>query len=152
MGNNYYIALFAIFGTILGYKYMSSSRGVRNNNPLNIKYSPSNNWVGQTGKETNGPFAVFSSPVYGFRAAMKTLNSYRRRGIDSLEDIITTWAPSHENPNQNKYIQYVSQRTKILPAQRVNKSDYPKLVAAMAKFETGEEWPEAHINNAFNMV
>ena len=41
--------------------------GIRNNNPCNIKHSSANNWAGQIGSNRN--FCVFSSPLYGLRAA-----------------------------------------------------------------------------------
>ena len=39
-----------------------SNLGVRNNNWLNIRYNPSNDWVGQTGGDGNN-YAKFDDPV-----------------------------------------------------------------------------------------
>lgn len=58
----------SLFGSVL-------PRGVRNNNPGNIKYNPANDWDGQTGSDADG-FAIFSDPTYGLRAMFLTLQSY----------------------------------------------------------------------------
>lgn len=150
--NNSYVLLFGAFALLLGYKTMTGPVGVRNNNPLNIKFNRANNWVGQVGASEDGIFVKFVSSIYGFRAAMKVLNSYRRRGVVTLEDVIAEWAPPHENPHLETYINYVSKRTKIGREQKINKSDYPALMAAMSKFETGQEWSERDINFAYDMV
>lgn len=69
--------------------------GVRNNNPLNIRYSPLNSWKGQTG--SNRGFCTFSTMDYGFRAALVLLRNYVRRGLNTPALIVKTWAPPNEN-------------------------------------------------------
>ena len=153
MKNNDALLLFlGVSFLVIGVKRMTSSLAVKNNNPLNIEFSTRNDWLGQVGLGDDGRFAKFVSPVYGFRAAMKILNAYNRRGINTIESIIETWAPAFENPHQKEYINFVSKRMGLLPKNVITKEDYPKLVSAMARFESGQEWENNHIMQAFSMV
>ncbi len=86
-------------------------RGIRNNNPLNIRYSIYNDWQGQTG--TDGEYAIFSSAEYGIRAAAKLLNNYvTKYGLRSVSGIINRWAPASEN-NTGAYIQAVANKLNV---------------------------------------
>ena len=53
---------------------MKTSRGIRNNNPLNIRRS-ADNWQGAREEQTDQSFVQFKSMAYGYRAAWKTLQS-----------------------------------------------------------------------------
>jgi len=111
-------------------------RGIRNNNPGNIEYSAANDWQGQTGSD--GRYAVFADPVWGIRAMGKVLDSYGRRGVDTVAEIVATWAPESENPTGN-YIATVEELTGLTAASRITRADYPALVEAMIYFENGEQ-------------
>lgn len=78
--------------------------GLRNNNPLNIRFSSRSNWIGQTGD--NKGFCVFDSLEHGFRAAFKLLTNYIKSGYDTVPKIISRWAPQSEN-NTTAYIDFV---------------------------------------------
>lgn len=105
------------------------------NNPLNVRYAATNRWKGLLGV-CNG-FCTFYSLKYGFRAAWLILRSYRKRGIKSIHDIITTWAPPGENATYN-YIKFVSDHMKLFPWDQINTEyDYVRLVYYMAWFEQG---------------
>lgn len=69
--------------------------GIVNNNPLNIRYSPMNNWKGQIG--TYKGFCRFDTMEHGFRAALVLLHNYVKRGNDTIVSIIYRWAPATEN-------------------------------------------------------
>lgn len=108
---------------------------LRNKNPLNIRYNPANNWVGQTGH--NSGFCVFSSDAYGYRAAFILLNNYVKQGFNTLDKVINRWAPpSDNNPTQN-YINYVSDKTGLWPNTPIKPADYVPILEAMAVFEGG---------------
>ena len=78
---------------------------IGNNNPLNIRYSVKNRWIGQTG-ETRG-FCNFSSTVYCVRAcAYLLMRSYRKRGKRTYAELIETFAPPVENPTHD-YVTFV---------------------------------------------
>lgn len=78
--------------------------GIRNNNPLNIRFSPMNNWKGQTG--SNKGFCVFENLEFGYRAALVLLCNYQRKGYDTVAKIVSHWAPASENDTE-AYIDYV---------------------------------------------
>lgn len=118
---------------------MKTTRGVRNNNPLNIRKDPNANWLGQVGDD--GAFCVFCSLEYGFRAAFRCLRTYNKvHGIYKIEDIVRRWAPRFENDTE-AYIEMVCRLTGRNREERVDvKHHYHTaivLVRAMAKVETG---------------
>jgi hypothetical protein len=87
-------------------RYKSLPAGVRNNNYLNIKKSASK-WKGTRLPERSHPFVEFVSPEWGYRAAFIIMGkSYRKRGLKTVSQIISAWAPGSEN-NTSLYISYV---------------------------------------------
>lgn len=83
-------------------KYQSS-RGWRNNNPLNIRKGEK--WLGLVEKPTDNEFCQFISMSFGYRAAYKILKSYaryfRQRGKDcTIRNILERWAPPSENDTE----------------------------------------------------
>ncbi|WP_156146696.1 hypothetical protein [Salinivibrio sp. KP-1] len=113
-------------------------RGIRNKNPLNIEYQKNNDWHGQTGHD--GRFAIFSSPVYGFRAAARIIENYREKyGLDTLAGVICRWAPKSEN-NTSAYISYVAEQTGLAPNSVIDASNIVPVLAAMVAFENGAEY------------
>lgn len=85
------------------------TRGIRNNNPGNLR--PSDDpWQGQTGLDEaeGGPFVIFDTPFHGLRALIRTLYSYwTRHGLTTIAQIIARYAPKSENKTQ-AYIDYVA--------------------------------------------
>lgn len=74
---------------------MSKPRGVRNNNPGNIRVSKAK-WVGQTGDD--GSFVIFDTPEHGIRAlTIVLLNYYKKHGLNTIYSIISRYAPANEN-------------------------------------------------------
>lgn len=137
-----------ITDTNLVIKSMTNA-GIRNFNPLNIEYNPNNNWEGQTGR--SGRWAVFSSDEYGFRAGAKLLKTYASKyGINTIAGIVKKWAPPPENDTQN-YINFVSKKTGILAFTPVTVKDYPIILQAMAKMETGKDYPLSVVQKGVTM-
>ena len=115
-------------------------RGIRNNNPGNIRHNPANRWQGQAEVQTDAEFVQFISPQYGFRAMTRILRNYQRQGVTSLYDMIHRWAPSNENHTAN-YVEFVSQYSGIAPHNDVDLSAYlPRLLKAIAIFENGQDY------------
>lgn len=114
-------------------------RGLRNNNPLNIRTSKCM-WNGQIGADDDG-FCVFADRRFGYRAAFKILITYKLKyGIYRVEDIIRRWAPSNEN-NTEAYIKAVCNYTGFERDQTILlKENKISLVRAMAKVELGIKW------------
>lgn len=112
-------------------------RGIRNNNPLNIKYNSANDWVGQTGKDSGG-FCVFDEPKNGVRAAARILNSYRKIGLGSIRQIVTRWTSGDSTKIQSNYINHVSSALNIGPDVALNTNNFAALLSAMTYFENGQ--------------
>lgn len=90
---------------------MNTTRGIRNNNPLNIRHSPSR-WQGMAVEQTDPSFVQFRSMAYGYRAACKLLHSYwlrfRKEGKPfTVRNIISRWAPPEDNNDTEGYIRSV---------------------------------------------
>ncbi|WP_256871119.1 virion protein [Shewanella sp. Scap07] len=115
---------------------MAPTKGIRNNNPLNVEYSERNPWQGQSG--TDGRFAIFETAFYGIRAAARTMKTYRdKHGLKTIEAIVNRWAPpSDNNPTQN-YINFVANKAGVTATKPLSMADYPRVVAAMIHFENG---------------
>lgn len=102
-------------------------RGIRNNNPGNL------NFVGQSGatKESGpgGRFAVFATMQQGLQALAHQLQLYGGRGIDTVQGIISKYAPAGEN-NTNSYIQSVMRKLGVSASQHLNLQD-PNVLKAL---------------------
>ena len=75
------------------------ARGLRNNNPGNIEYKKGNDWKGKLpyDPKIEPRFERFRSMEYGARALLANLRTYFKRGNNTIEKILNTWAPSSEN-------------------------------------------------------
>ena len=107
----------------------AAKRGERNNNPGNL------NFAGQAGAELERPggrFARFDTAFDGLRALSRQLMLYAGRGINSVEKIISTWAPASDNNNTAAYIQAVSQRLGVDPRVALNMKDPQTMSALMS--------------------
>lgn len=106
-GQNVLIAVGVLLAITGGGVIYVKARGIRNNNPGNIRYNPANDWLGQVGQDDAG-YAIFDTPENGIRALGKLLTNYfTRYGLDSVRSIIYRWAPpSDDNPTEN-YISHV---------------------------------------------
>lgn len=122
---------------------MAISRGLRNNNPLNIEKTKGGNpWLGEIVPSADSRFAQFRSMAYGYRAAFKLLNNYQRTyGLDTIRKMISRWAPSNEN-HTDAYVETVSNRSGVPANSRVtttNRDVMVPIVAAMSYVENGVE-------------
>ena len=89
------------------------ARGIRNNNPLNIRRS-ADKWQGLKAQQEDREFFQFESMAYGWRAAFRLLchTYYKKYGLKTIRAIINRWAPPKEN-NTLYYIRSVAERTGI---------------------------------------
>ena len=73
-------------------------RGIRNNNPLNIRRGK-DQWQGLRAQQTDASFCQFESLEYGWRAAfyLLTRTYYHKYRLFTIRAIINKWAPPHEN-------------------------------------------------------
>lgn len=120
-------------------------RGIRNNNPGNIKIG-SSDWNGKIPVEenTDGTFEQFSEMRLGVRAMTKLIGNYIKRGnAMTLQTIIEKYAPSSEN-NTNAYVQSVAKRAQINPDDLAvnwynNMDDVSRFIDAMIYHENGRK-------------
>lgn len=131
------------------FKNMSLPRGVRNNNPLNIRKNQYL-WAGEVPREqaTDKDFKQFFDVKHGWKGAYNLLRaSYIAKGQNTIETIVNKWAPPNEN-NTIVYIQRVEATTGINRKSIINKDDKPKIakiLAAMATVETGKIYKESEV-------
>lgn len=119
---------------------MIKPRGYRNNNPLNIRINSANNWKGRKLPNTDGDFEQFINILYGYRAAIITLNNYISSGYDTLEKIINRWAPAKDHNDPQEYMQSIYSTTGYLPSTKFaayDKQGISNLIYAMAIVENG---------------
>lgn len=128
-------------------------RGIRNNNPLNIRIG--NVWLGEVTNPTDPSFEQFVSMKYGLRAAFvllrRYINHYHRNTIPT---IIAAWAPANEN-NTLAYIDHVCQISGLQPDQQLSyacRDDMCQLVLAMARVETGVSLDPRLVSQAYDLA
>ena len=117
---------------------MNLPRGIRNNNPGNIRRTDIE-WEGKV-KGGDSVFEVFSRPWWGIRALAKLLLNYQsKHDLMTPAELISRWAPGHENPT-DIYVQHIAQRLGVTAHQAIFVEKYDtayKLAAAIIEFENG---------------
>ena len=130
------------------------ARGIRNDNPLNIRHGKSQ-WVGMREKQTDKAFVQFTERVYGYRAAFVLMRGYITKGKDTIGKIIAKWAPSSDGNNTQSYINYVSRSTGIDASHVLrweDKEELVEIVRSMAQMECGIIEDKAIIEQGYEMV
>lgn len=130
---------------LMGVSYLGKSnfpRGIRNNNPGNIRIS-NNKWQGKipASQNTDGAFEQFNNYVFGVRAMIILIRNYiDRDGLNSIRKILHKYAPTSEN-HTDTYANYVSQKTGIDVDQQIDSTQtyLRPIVQAMAHYENGQE-------------
>lgn len=83
-----------------------STRGIRNNNPANIRRGC--NWKGLIRQQKDREFCQFVTMTWGVRALLVTLRTYVvKHHLHTVREIITRWAPPSDGNNTEKYIEFV---------------------------------------------
>lgn len=78
------------------------ARGIRNNNPGNIRWG--DNWQGlkPNSKSQDSVFCVFEAPEWGIRALVKILQNYQKKyNLLDVRSIINRYAPPCENDTES---------------------------------------------------
>lgn len=121
-------------------------RGIRNNNPGNIRYGEFARSAGAIGADSGG-FAVFSDMQTGIEATAKLLRSYTARGFNTIRKIVSRWAPANENDTQ-AYIAAVAKQLGV-SADTVLSSDQLQGVAgSIFQHENGSAYGKLGTNAA----
>lgn len=128
-------------------------RGIRNNNPLNIRIG--NVWLGEVMCPTDLEFEQFMSMEYGLRAAFVILRRYiRHYHLDTVQQIVSRWAPRSENQTDS-YIATVCQQMGIekdTPIKYEDRETMYKLVEAMSLVECGQKVPMSKIEKGYALA
>jgi len=117
-------------------------RGIRNNNPLNIRRS-ADKWQGLKAQQEDREFFQFSEMKWGWRAAFRLLchTYYGKYKLKTIRALITRWAPPKEN-NTEAYIRRVTDRIGIGPDRELGSpqehpAQWMMIAMAMAIVECG---------------
>ncbi len=116
-----------------------SSRGLRNNNPGNIRISPTR-YRGEVQPSRDRAFKQFETMAWGYRAMFMLLQTYRKKyGLNTLRGIINRYAPPCEN-DTGAYVASVVRWSGVgadaaIPA--ADKNTMVSIVAAMSRVENG---------------
>lgn len=133
----------------------SVTRGVRNNNPGNIRIG--DDWQGlakrsemTAAQKAEKEFCVFSAPEFGIRAIGRILLNYQfKRGRKTVATMLNRWAPPNEN-NTRAYINAVAADMNISPDTPFDMRDYnfarPFIEAIISHECAGYRYPESVIN------
>lgn len=122
----------------------SASIGVRQNNPGNIKKT-----------DGSGDFETYPTPAAGFEAIKGQLLRYAKgqttgKPVDTVSDIINTWAPPTDGNDTDTYIKQVAADLGVDPDKPLNLTTSPntmqKLAAAISRREVGPKAAESFIN------
>lgn len=125
-------------------------RGLRNNNPLNIRNGVSR-WKGMEEQEEEKEFVCFLTLSMGYRAAWILLRNYRQRLLNegknyTLGNIIERWAPPEDGNDSKAYVRSVlrlccgkvaGRQPLPLPDTDEGKPVFTEIIAAMTCVENG---------------
>lgn len=133
-------------------------RGIRNNNPLNIRKGSS--WKGERPIQTDQAFEEFVSMEWGIRAGIKLIRNHitgfngKRPPANTIKKLISVWAPAKENKTE-AYIRTVCQQTAIGRNDLLHANDRRSIIAiarAMAYVECGV-WLEPELfESAYDLL
>ena len=96
---------------------MSLPRGIRNNNPLNIRRTGKDQWRGLSKTQSDRSFCQFETLEWGWRAAfyLLTRTYYHKYRLYTIRAIVNRWAPKADHNDTAAYIANVSRLTGIAP-------------------------------------
>ena len=124
-------------------KKKKEPRGIRNNNPLNIRKGSS--WKGERPVKTDPAFEEFISMEYGIRAGLRLIRNHingfkgTRPKMNTLKKLISVWAPPSENATSN-YVEFVASHVGLSSTAILDPNDRVQMThiaRAMAFVECG---------------
>lgn len=123
---------------------MTVPRGIRNNNPGNIKPQAGVSWQGATGDD--GTFLIFADMSWGLRALARALTTMIGKGYNTISALIPEWSAT----DQQSYITNVATGTGIPPSELLQ-ADQPTLhdlMRAIVEQENGQGQADTYISDA----
>lgn len=139
-------------------KTEKAPRGIRNNNPLNIRKGCS--WKGERPNQTDPSFEEFISIEYGIRAALRLMRNHitgfggSRPKQNTLKKLISVWAPPSENATAG-YVDFVSAQCRLSPTQIISADDKGllcKVARVMAYVECGVWIEPCKFSSAWDLM
>ncbi|MDR1937304.1 MAG: structural protein P5 [Tannerellaceae bacterium] len=127
------------------------ARGLRNNNPGNIRKGGRSPFEGEIVPSADSAFRQFRTMDYGYAAMFVLLAVYLTTGRNTIERIIRSWAPPVEN-NTLAYIGKVERLSGVLRAKVLTVNDGEsiiKIVAAMSEVENAVKADMTSIKRGF---
>lgn len=118
------------------------------NNPCNIR-SGGKKFVGEIGEEKG--FKKFDCMRNGYRAAFITLQTYEKKGFNTIKKIINRWAPPNEN-NTGEYIKFVCNKTGYEEDKILKKENHYWVVRAIALMEGMPKNDHDAVTAAYNQT
>lgn len=117
-------------------------RGIRNNNPLNIRRGKTP-WLYEVtlAECPDKSFCQFQTMRTGWRAAFMLLRTYLLKyKLRTIRQIISKWAPSNEN-NTEMYIRHVSTFANLHPDEIITRgTEIIRIAAGMCIVENGDKY------------
>lgn len=135
-------------------KKTESPRGLRNNNPGNIRIN-NDLFKGEVRPSRDKSFKEFETMAHGYRAMFRILfNYYHRYSLSTIRKMITRWAPPEDGNHTEKYIKAVSDYAGI-PADdplRFEREQMIRVVAGMSRVENGREAVMSDVIEGWGML
>lgn len=117
----------------------SLPRGIRNNNPGNLKWSSAQVWQGQMGRDSGG-FLQFDTAANGLRAAARVIKTYiGTHKLDTIAKIGPRWSPD-VNGLTGIYAANVSKFSGIPVSQVLTVNMLPAVLAGIVGAENGGQY------------
>lgn len=129
-------------GITMAGKLIITPRGIRNNNPMNLR-DFGIRWQGLDSPSSDaGGYARFVDPVKGLRAGMRDLlTDFRRDGQNTIRKLITEFAPREDSNDTAAYIAAVAKRLGIGADAHLDvPSRLIELARAIVAHENGAKW------------
>ena len=126
-------------------------RGLRNNNPLNIRHSASR-WQGARVEQTDKAFVQFTSMTMGYRAAWRILETYYKHFEAQHKpftprNIIYRWAPPNENDSE-AYLRKVCQLTNLAGNEALKRPSHLASARSSQSIQSSQN-PQPLLNDAY---
>lgn len=116
-------------------------RGIRNNNPGNIRLSMSTTWLGQV-QGDDPSFCTFDTDAHGIRAIAKIIVNYERKDNETtVREMINRWAPPAEN-DTSAYVDAVASGVGVGADDTIdvtNPTTLASIVTAIIQHENGQQ-------------
>lgn len=130
-------------------------RGVRNNNPGNIRNKTKDKWQGLSEKQNDPSFLQFKDATYGIRAIARLLITYQDKyDCHTVNEFINRWAPPTENDTKGYSAAVLAHLNSVISEYSLQNTAIDMhqygwlrgMVEAIIQQENGHPWMELYTN------